>query len=220
MCFRCGTPLDFLQCFGKHRLHMVGNELMKLVISNAVLLLDGHSGSFQFVQSSNVCTFRAYLLDPAFMDIPVSQQIFEYNPVITGLDRRELELVIMFGKEERDKDGALNVALCALSTPVLLVTDSPAQLLLQKAGGIAGPFLWCPPVLTQQIASWSKAPLKEAHHLVSGADQYGHRQQFRSGVTLPEAWAGADSYVRKACLQLSVPVQGLSIILPGATTGQ
>lgn len=109
----------------------------------------------------------------------------------------------MFGKEERDKDGVLNVALCALSTPVLLVTDSPAQILLSKAGGIAGPFLWCPPVLTQQIASWSKAPLKEARHLVSGADQCGHCQQLRSGVTLPEAWAGADSYMRKACLQLN-----------------
>lgn len=46
---------------------MFGNELMKSVISSAVPLLDGHSGSFQFVQVSNVGTFRA----PTFMDIPV-----------------------------------------------------------------------------------------------------------------------------------------------------
>lgn len=39
---------------------------MKFVISSAVLLLDGHSGSFQFVWISNVGTFRADLLDPSF----------------------------------------------------------------------------------------------------------------------------------------------------------
>lgn len=37
---------------------MFGNELMKFVISSAVPLLDGH-GLFQFVQISNVDTFRA-----------------------------------------------------------------------------------------------------------------------------------------------------------------
>lgn len=122
---------------------------------------------------------------------------------MTGLDRRELELVLMFDRGERDKEGALNVALCALSAPVLLVTDSPAQILLSKAGGVAGPSLWCPSVPTWQISSWCKAPLKEAHHLVSGADRSGHCQQFRSGVPLPEAWAGGDSCVRKSCLQLN-----------------
>lgn len=51
---------------------MFGNELMKFVISSAVALLDGHSGLFQFVQISNVGSFRANLVDATFTDIPVS----------------------------------------------------------------------------------------------------------------------------------------------------
>lgn len=65
----------------------------------------------------------------------------------------------MFDRGERDKEeGALNGALCALSTPILLVTDSPAKILLSKAGGGAGPSSRCPPVPTWQISSCSKAP--------------------------------------------------------------
>ena len=45
--------------------------------------------------------------------------------------------------------------------------------------------------------------LKEACLLVSGADRSGHHQEFQSGVPLPEARAGGDSYVRKACLQVN-----------------
>ena len=37
-----------------------------------LFLFSMHSGSFQFVQISNVGTFRGDLLDPSFMAIPVS----------------------------------------------------------------------------------------------------------------------------------------------------
>lgn len=64
----------------------------------------------------------------------------------------------MFDREEGYKEEALNGALCALSTHVLLVTGSPAKVLLSKAGGVAGPSLPCPPVSTWQISSCCNAP--------------------------------------------------------------
>lgn len=45
--------------------------------------------------------------------------------------------------------------------------------------------------------------VREACPLVSGADRSGHHQEFHSGVRVPEAWVGGDSYMRKACLQLN-----------------
>ena len=62
--------------------------------------------------------------------------------------------------------------------------------------------------------------LKEARHLVSGADQPGCHQEFRSGVPLPEPQPGCDTYVRKVCLRwMSAPMQCLGI-LPRAVAGQ
>lgn len=60
----------------------------------------------------------------------------------------------MFDRKERYKEGALNGALCALNTHILLGTDSPTKILLSKAGVVAGPSS----TQTWQISIRSKAP--------------------------------------------------------------